>query len=315
MFLTYFLFALGFVLLVKGAEWLIEGAAVFARKFHISEIVVGLTLVAFGTSAPELVVNIISSLRGSGELVMGNIVGSNIANIALVLGCAGLIAPLAIQKDLMKKEIPLGIFGVLLIWLLAKPTGELLTINRLGGLILIIGFGIFLYLIFRYSKSKFQFPNIITKEMTLRTSLIFIVVGLIALSFGGEFVVDSARKIAESFGVSEKLIGLTLVAIGTSLPELVTSIVAVWKKKVDLAIGNIVGSNVFNIFWVLGVSAVIQPVTFNQAIDFDLVVLTGFTLLLLSAIFFGKRYQLNRWGAALLLISYSGYLGYIVNRG
>ncbi|MDD3066421.1 MAG: calcium/sodium antiporter [Candidatus Gracilibacteria bacterium] len=315
MFLTYFLFALGFVLLVKGAEWLIEGAAVFARKFHISEIVVGLTLVAFGTSAPELVVNIISSLRGSGELVMGNIVGSNIANIALVLGCAALIAPLAIQKDLMKKEIPLGIFGVLLIWLLAKPTGELLTINRLGGLILITGFGVFLYLIFRYSKSKFQFPNIITKEMTLRTSLIFIVGGLIALSFGGEFVVDSARRIAESFGVSEKLIGLTLVAIGTSLPELVTSVVAVWKKKVDIAIGNVVGSNVFNIFWVLGISAVIQPTTFNQTINFDLVVLVGFTLLLLTATFLGKRYQLNRWGAALLLISYAGYLGYIVNRG
>ncbi len=313
MFLTYLLFILGFALIVKGADWLIEGAVTLARKFRVSEIAIGLTIVAFGTSAPELVVNVVSSIRASGELVVGNIIGSNVANIALVLGVAGIIAPLAIKKSLVRKEIPFGILGVAAIYLLATRSDGMLTLERWSGGILLAGFAIFLWMIWRSKKmdEKMQ-PQ---PKLDLGMAGICIAGGLMSLGVGGELVVDSAVRIAESFGVSEKLIGLTLVAIGTSLPELVTSAVAVKKGKIDIAVGNVVGSNVFNIFWVLGISALINPISFASNMVVDLGVLAGITLLLLAATFAGKKYKLDCYEAIILLASYAGYLGFVVWRG
>lgn len=314
-FLTCLLFVLGFILLVKGAGWLIEGAVAVAEKFRIPEIAIGLTVVAFGTSAPELVVNVVSAFRASGELVVGNIIGSNIANLALVLGIAGIIAPLAIKKSLVRKEIPFGILGILAIYFLATKSGELLTLGRVGGGVLLAGFAIFLWVIYRMVKAGDTRLAFREKKMDFGMAAICVAGGLLALAIGGELVVNSAVRIAENFGVSEKLIGLTLVAIGTSLPELVTSVLAVLKNKIDIAVGNVVGSNVFNIFWVLGVSALLRPIVFSAEIVTDLAVLAGVTSLLLAATFFGKKYKLDRAEAFVLLASYASYIGFIVWRG
>ncbi|MFH1546021.1 MAG: calcium/sodium antiporter [Patescibacteria group bacterium] len=335
MFLTYLLFAFGFALLVKGADWLIEGAVVIAGKFRISEIAIGLTVVAFGTSAPELVVNIISSIKTSGELVVGNIVGSNIANLGLGLGAAGLIAPLLVKKSIIKKEIPMGLFGAALIYLLATHPGRLpdtLIITRFGGLILLLGFVSFLYFIYKAEKAgEIEKPK--KEKLNLGIALLLTFVGLICLASGGELVVRNAILIAESWGASEKLIGLTLVAIGTSLPELVTSVVAARKGKSDIAVGNIVGSNVFNIFWVLGISAVIAPIHYSASLVVDLGVLAVITVFFVVATFLGKsgfslffwrkshfgllgkENVLNRFGAFVLAISYFVYIGFVVWRG
>ncbi|MFH1375565.1 MAG: calcium/sodium antiporter [Patescibacteria group bacterium] len=316
MFLTYFFFALGFILLVKGASWLIEGAVVLAKRFHVSEITIGLTVVAFGTSAPELVVSVVSSIRASGELVMGNIIGSNIANIALVLGAAGLIVPLTINKGLVKKDIPFSLLGVIAVYFLATRTETTLILNRFAGGVLVVGFVLFLWLIHRSNKKPDdEIPKIKEEGIDLGMAGILTGGGLLTLALGGEFVVDSAIRIAEIFGVSQKLIGLTLVAVGTSLPELVTSVVAVWKKRVDLAIGNVIGSNVFNILWILGVSAIIRPVVFGKEAIVDLAILVGVTLLFLLAILIGKKYRVERWDSAVLLSGYAAYLAFVVWRG
>jgi cation:H+ antiporter len=311
--LTYLLFILGFILLVKGADWLIEGATTIAHKFHISEIVIGLTIIAFGTSAPELVVNVVSSIKNSGELVLGNIIGSNIANIALVLGIASIIAPLTIKKSLIKKEIPFGVFGAILIIILASQNSELLTLERWAGGILITFFVAFLWIIWRSKNIEEKLPP--QPKLNSWLATLAMIGGLICLATGGEFVVRSAIQIATNFGVSEKLIGLTLVAIGTSLPELITSAVAVRKGQIDIAVGNVVGSNVFNIFWVLGASALLNPISFATNAVFDLAMLLGVTFLLLLATFTGKKYRLDRWEAVLMLSVYVGYLGFIFWRG
>jgi len=313
-FLNYLLFALGFALLVKGANWLIDGSVSFARRLCISEIIIGLTVVAFGTSAPELVVNIVSSVRGSSDLVVGNIVGSNIANIALVLGVAGLIAPLAVKKELVKKEIFLGIIGAAAIYLLAVKSGETLTLGRISGGILLTGFTAFLWLIYRSAKSG-EMENVEKHKLSLFAAIGLAVGGLTGLAVGGQLVVGNAIVIAENFGISQSLIGLTLVALGTSLPELVTSIVAIKKNKSDIAIGNAVGSNIFNIFWVLGLSAVIRPIVFDVKLKFDIIVLGIVTLLFVALIFIGKKYKISKWQSAVLLAGYIGYLGFIIWRG
>ena len=315
---VYLLFILGFALLIKGADWLIDGAVAIARRLNLSEIVIGLTIVAFGTSAPELVVNVVSSIRGAGELVAGDIVGSNIANIALGLGVAGLVAPFTVKRSLVKKEIFIGLVGAFLIYLLATQNGALLTISTLAGLILLAGFSIFIYLLYRAVKSGehlSEIEEVHKHKHSLPIAGLITVAGLAGLVIGGKLAVDNAIIIAENFGVSESLIGLSLVALGTSLPELVTAIIAMRKKKFDIAVGGIVGSNIFNIFWILGLSAVIRPVVFGDHLVVDIGVLVGITLLFIATIFAGKRYQVARWEAAILLASYVAYMGYIFGRG
>jgi len=336
MFLNYFLFIVGFILLIKGANWLINGSTALARRFKISEITIGLTIVAFGTSAPELVVNVLSSLKASGELVVGNIVGSNIANFGLGLGVAGLIAPLVVKKSIIKKEIPMGLLGVAFIYLLATHPGQFpenFTITRFGGLILFLGFCCFLYFIWKAEKEgELQKPE--KAKISLPAAIFLAIIGLSGLAFGGETVVENAVTIAKSWGVSEKLIGLTLIAIGTSLPELVTSIIAARKGKSDIAIGNIVGSNVFNIFWVLGASAIITPIHYPANLIVDLGVLATITIFFVLvtymgksgfSLFFwrkkdtldllGKENVLSRLGASILVVSYFVYLGFVIWRG
>jgi cation:H+ antiporter len=320
MLTVYLLFALGFALLVKGADWLIDGSVSLARRLHISEMIVGLTVVAFGTSAPELTVNVVSAIRGTGGITIGNIIGSNIANIALILGATGLLATLPIKGSLLKKEIPFSLLGAVLIFALSTGAwsgSATLTMGRIGGAVLIASFAFFLHWIWREIRAGHtaEVEELDESHHSISKALLLTGVGLALLIVGGKLVVDNAVAIATSFGISESLIGLTLVAIGTSLPELAASITAALKGKTDLAVGNVVGSNVFNIFWVLGLSAVIRPIEFERTVTTDLLVLGGFTLLLAGLPFLNHQRALTRWHAALFLVGYAGYIWFIVQRG
>lgn len=314
--LPYFLIPLGFVLLVKGADFLIDGAVSIAKKLGAPELVIGLTVVAFGTSAPELVVNVVSSLKGASGIVVGNIVGSNIANLALNLGVTGLFAALMFEKTLLRKEVPLSLLAAAAVWFLAAPAGDTLVLGLWGGVALLAGFLVFLAVVFQGAKEGKGLEDIdpAAGDTTLRASGKFIV-GLGGLVLGGKLVVDNAVAIAASLGVSEAMIGLTIVAIGTSLPELVTSVVAALKGRLGLAIGNAIGSNVFNIFWVLGISAVINPVVYDRALGVDLLVLGGVTLLTIGLPFLAKDKKIRAPGAALLVLSYIAYMVFVVLRG
>ncbi len=312
---SLFLF-LGLVFIVKGADFLVEGASSLAKKLKISEMVIGLTIVAFGTSLPELIVNIFASIQGKNEIVFGNIIGSNIFNILLILGISGLIYPLKYQKNTIWKEIPFIILGIVLLFFFTNNNGvfkEQNNINRLEGILFIGLFLIFLLYVLRISKIKIE-SNIEIKEKKQITITIYIILGLTGLFFGGKWVVENAVIIAKNLGVSNKLIALTIVSAGTSLPELATSAVAAYKKKSDIAIGNIVGSNIFNIFMILGVSALIKPITFNFVFNHDIFILFIACIFLFVTNFTGKKKILDRWEAFLFLMIYIGYISFIIIR-
>jgi cation:H+ antiporter len=317
--LIYLLFAVGFLLLIKGADWLIEGAADIARKFRIPEIVIGLTVVAFGTSAPELAVNIIASINGNNGLAIGNIVGSNIANVLLILGVAGTITSLSVQKNTVWREIPFSLFAALLLGFLVNDqiSGDSQTdqISRADGLILIGMFVLFLFYTFHLGK------NNLTEELPeaddarpMWKSIGMLIIGLAGLVIGGKWIVDGAVSLALLFGYSESFVGLTVVAIGTSLPELATAVVAVRKGNTDLAIGNVIGSNVFNIFWVLGLSATISPMDFDAGDNFILLNIACSAVLFIL-LFIGNRHTLQKWQSALLLLGYVAYIVYLTMSG
>lgn len=318
--LIYLLFAVGFVLLIKGADWLIEGAADIARKFRIPEIVIGLTVVAFGTSAPELAVNIIASVNGNNGLAIGNIVGSNIANILLILGVAGLITNLTVQKNTVWREIPFSLFAALILGFLvndhisgASPINQ---ISRADGFVLIAMFGLFLFYTFKLGKNNLteELPDA-QENRPMWKSLSMLVLGLAGLIVGGKWIVDGAVSLAMLFGYSESFVGFTIVAIGTSLPELATSVVAVRKGNTDLAIGNVIGSNIFNIFWVLGLSAIISPMQFNTEDNFSIYLNIACSALLFVLLFIGKKQTIERWQGALLLFGYLAYITYLTLQG
>ncbi len=311
MFLTVVLLILGLVLLIKGADWLVKGASSLARKHNISELIIGLTIVAFGTSAPELVVNTIASFENHPDIVFGNIIGSNNINLFLILGFAGLISPLVVQRSTVWKEIPFSLLAAIILLILANdqfiyPSSSNM-VSRFDGFILLVLFILFLLYIFRQTQKDKKLPNphqIIMKNWMVWGLIIF---GLVALVIGGKLIVDSAVKIAKAIGISEKIISLTVVALGTSLPELATSAVAAYRKNNDIAVGNIIGSNIFNIFLILGVSAVIRPVPYDLSFNFDLSFLMIGTMVLFIAMFVGEQKKLNRWQAALLFCLYIGY--------
>ncbi len=308
----------GFLLLIKGADFLVDGSASLAKRAKVPEIVIGLTIVAFGTSAPELIVNIFSSISGHNDVVFGNIIGSNIFNIALILGISGLIKPLMVQKNTVWREIPFSLLAVLVLFVVVndKMLGDAASNNILSrgdGLIFIGFFIIFLVYVFIISKVEASDGPDVKLLSILKTTL-FIIFGFVGLFVGGKLVVDSAVKIAEFFKVSEKLIALTIVSAGTSLPELVTSAVAAKKGYNDIAIGNIVGSNIFNIFLILGISAIIRPAAYDAALNIDIYVLIFVTLLLFIFMFTGKTRRLDRWEAALFLLTYGGYLAFLIYR-
>ncbi len=304
----------GFVLLVFGADWLVNGASALAKRYNISDLAIGLTIVAFGTSAPELVVNVFAAAQGSHDIVLGNIIGSNNFNLLVILGIAGIITPLAVQHSTVWKEIPFSLLAVALLFIFANDifSGGAGVISRVDGIILLVFFGWFLWYVANQLKKDPSDAEIVTKKYPGWKMALLIVGGLIALVAGGRLVVTSAVDMARAIGISEKIIGLTIIAAGTSLPELATSVVAAVKKNNDIAVGNIIGSNIFNIFLILGLSSVINPVSYSQVFNTDLMLLTAGTLLLFFAMFTGKKHKLDRWEAVVLLLMYVGYTIYLV---
>lgn len=321
--LTYILFFVGFVALIKGADLLVDGASSLAGRLGVSALVIGLTIVAFGTSAPELVVNLLASWQGNTDIAIGNVLGSNIVNILLILGISAIFYPLAVQRGTVWKEIPFALLAVVVLAVLANDVAiDGLTasdLSRSDGIVLLSFFIIFLYYIFGLTKQESAIADSTVEkaepQFTMLRSSMMVLVGIVGLVVGGKWIVDGAVAFASSFGVSEALIGLTIVAIGTSLPEMATSVVAAYKKNVDIAIGNVVGSNIFNVFWILGVSSLIRPLPFAPALTTDLLVTVGATLVLFLALFIGKRHTLERGQGIMFVILYIAYVGFLIMRG
>ncbi len=328
--IEYILFVVGFVFLVKGASFLVDGSSSIAKKLGIAPIVIGLTLVAFGTSFPELAVNIFS-VSTSDEIPIGNIVGSNITNILLILGLAALVYPISIPKNTIWKEIPFSLIAAIILVIIANDfilSGLPPILSRGDGLLLLVFFLIFLYYISILVRTR-HLDNVtkfirgsvsLEKQVQIKTypnysSFLMILIGLIGLVIGGKWVVDGAIFIANQFSVSQALISLLIVAIGTSLPELATSIVAMRKRRSEIAIGNIIGSNIFNIFFILGISSTIRPINFPQILNFDIVMVVASTLLLFGFMFIGKKNTLNRWQGLAFLLFYVAYILFIFYRG
>ena len=302
-FIAIALLIVGFVMLTKGADWFVDGSSALAFRLGIPQLVIGLTIVAMGTSAPEAAVSITSALKGNEGITVGNVVGSNIMNILLILGIASVIVPLAVQKSTRMIEIPYMIAITVLFGVLGY-TGEMVT--RVEGGILWIAFLIYLgYLLWMAKKGK-EDNEPDEKQKSLPVQLLMILVGLVCIVLGSDFVVDGATEIAKVIGISERIIGLTIVAFGTSLPELVTSIAAARRGNADIAIGNIVGSNVFNILFVAGTSALISPVVFESKFVLDTAVATATAVLLLVCVC-NKEGKVKRSGGIILLAAYAAY--------
>lgn len=314
--LNYLFLLGGIALIIFSANWLVNGASSLAKRFGISDLVIGLTIVAFGTSAPELTVNIFSAMQGSVDIAIGNVLGSNIANIFLIVGISALIYPLAIQKNTTWKEIPLSLLAAIVLGIIANdqfidnsPAGNF--VSRVDGLVLLAFFIIFLvYTIEIARNQKNEETDEQAKVIAPARAILFVLAGLAGLFFGGKFLVEGAVNIAREVGMSERIIGLTIVAIGTSLPELATSVTAALRKKADIAIGNIVGSNIFNIFFILGVTSVIQPLPFNTESNLDIMVtILASLLLFLTTLTIGKK-RVDRVEGAVFVILYAGYITY-----
>jgi cation:H+ antiporter len=338
---TLILLPLGFYILVKGADWLVEGASSIAKRFKVSDLMIGLTIVALGTSLPELVVNVIASAEGATDLAIGNIIGSNISNILLILGICAIIYPISISKGTVWKEIPLNVMAVAVLFVLINdklidgdPSSLL---SRVDGIILMFFFVIFMYYSFGIAKNRTLIDEISESKassnedvamMTLKKSTLLIVVGMIALPIGSEIIIRGSLTLGGILGLSESFMGLTLLALGTSAPELATSAVAAYKKNADIAIGNIVGSNLFNIFWVLGLSALIRPLPPSANINIDIMVCGIATLLLFLFTFVSnsqergwifkikrEEHTLSRTEGILFVMMYVVYMGYLIWRG
>ncbi len=313
---------IGFMLLVRGADVLVRGASSLALRFGVSALLVGLTVVALGTSMPELVVNVLAALRGTGDIAIGNVVGSNIANIALVLGVSALLVPLRVQISIVWREIPFALLVIVLAGVMASDIildgSAVNTLSRIDGLALLSMLSIFLYYLVagaRAARSEPDLPAQQVGKFSWARSGWDVVIGIVMLVIGGRFVVDNAVLIATTLGLSEKLIGLTIVAVGTSLPELVTSVVAVRKGETDIGIGNVVGSNILNIILVLAIAAVITPLPFSASAFIDIGVAIGFTALLFAFMYVGKRHELERWQGAGFLACYATYLAFLIIQG
>ncbi|MEX1112377.1 MAG: calcium/sodium antiporter [Candidatus Andersenbacteria bacterium] len=318
--LSLLILTLGLAALIKSADFLVEGAASLAKRFGIREIVIGLIIVSFGTSAPELVVNILSALSGSYDLAIGNVVGSNIANTFLILGVSAAIFPLIVKKGTVWKEIPLSLLAAVVLFVLVNDTlleGEPSSIlSRADGLIMLFFFIIFLYYSYGISRTTGDAEeNDNTIVRSVGSSVSRVVGGIAGLVIGGQLIVTSAVALAQSFGVTEGLIGLTVVALGTSLPELATSAVAAYRKKVDIAVGNVVGSNIFNIFFILGITSVIRPLPVGPDINIDVGVTIVASLLLFLVMFVGKKHMLQRNQGIVFVVLYLAYIAFRIWQG
>jgi cation:H+ antiporter len=306
----------GFVLLIKGADFLVDGAGSLAKRYNVSELVIGLTIVAFGTSAPELIVNGIASFQDKNQIVLGNVIGSNIFNIFLILGIAGIIRPLQVQKSTVWREIPFSLFAVVLLGVLTVEgfllSGRPSIVSRIDAAILLLFFAGFIIYAFKLSGSGVM-DSVDIKPRGPLLTVVLIIGGLGGLAFGGRFVVNAAVDAATLLGISERIIAITIVSAGTSLPELFTSAVAAFRGRNEIAVGNVVGSNIFNLMLILGVSALIKPVAFDWSrFGIDLAVLTAATLLLFVTMFTGKRKILDRWEAFVFIACFGGYLTWLI---
>lgn len=319
--LSIILFLVGLAILILGAEGLVRGASSISKNAGVPPIVIGLTVVAFGTSAPEFIVNVFSALKGVTDIALGNIIGSNIANILLILGASALIAELRIQENTVWKEIPFAALAVLIVFVMANDiildNGTTNVLTRIDGLILLVFFAIFMHYTFELARKgtvdTTQEQEICVYPMHI--SIILTIGGLLFLFFGGRLLVDQAVILARLAGFSELFIGLTIVAVGTSLPELATSLVAARKGQIDLAVGNVVGSNIFNVFWILGITGVIAPIPVSANAHVDIAICLLVSVALFIAMFIGKKHKLERWQGGVFLISYIIYIIYLICRG
>lgn len=308
------LLIIGFVMLIKGADWFVDGAAGIADKLHIPQLIIGLTIVAMGTSAPEAAISISASVQGSADIAVGNILGSNILNILIILGITSVITPLAVQKSTVKYEIPFVIIISVIFGLIGLFDNS---IGFIDGILLWVLFIAYIaYLFIMTKKGKIQADESDDEDNGKKPKkvwqlILFGIIGIALVVFGSNITVNAATEIATMFGMSERFIGLTIVALGTSLPELVTSITAALKKNADIAIGNIVGSNIFNILFVIGTSAMITPVAYQNQFLVDSIFCVATAMLLLLLVL-NKDKKLKRWGGIIMLICYAGYFVYLI---
>ena len=306
---------IGFVLLIKGADYFVEGSSSVAKKFKVPSLIIGMTIVAMGTSLPELAVSVTASMTGNNTLAVSNVAGSNIFNLMVVCGACALFAPLTIEKNTLMKEFP---FSILCAGLLVVMGYLGMSLGHVDGVILLAIFVVYLFWMIQSAKKartsgdKLEAEEEEIKILPMWKCIVFIIGGMIAIKFGGDFVVDGASSIAAGFGLSQTLIGLTIVALGTSLPELVTSIVAARKDEVDMALGNVIGSNIFNILLILGVAAAISPVTFLMENIIDIII-----LIIMSVVVWGFAWtskKVNRKEGIIMLLMYAVYMVYICMR-
>ena len=314
MLLSILLIIIGFVLLIVGADLLVDGASGIAKKFHIPEIIIGLTIVSIGTSMPELFVSITSALEGHSDMAIGNVIGSNLSNLLLILGLSTMIKPVVFQKETRLYEIPMCLASTLILMLFCNTNAK---ISIGESAVLLVLFCMFiLYTIFMAKKeSQKNIVEIDVKEEKKNSTLkdiVFIILGIVGLKIGGDLAVDNAVVVANYFNLSEKLISLTILAIGTSLPELVTSVTAAVKGNSDIAIGNIIGSNIFNILLIIGVSSMIHPITYNLSYNFDISILVISTLIIAIFPFIQPKDKMSRANGVIYFLMYLMYLGFLI---
>lgn len=317
------LILLGFLLLIKGADFLVDGASNIAKKFRIPELVIGLTIVAIGTSMPELMVSLNASIKGLSDISIGNIIGSNISNLLLILGVTSIISPLVFKKETKFFENPFTLFVTIIFFLFANFSllGNDLKISRIEGMVLLLLCVLFFIYNFIMAKKGNQFDGekikISKKEekkISIFRSVILIILGILGLKFGGDFVVENVRKLALELGISEKLVSLTIVAFSTSLPELITSITATKKGDEDMAIGNIIGSNILNILLIIGISSVISPINYSLSYNIDMYLLIGASFIFMLYPFIGKKNTMTRFNGAIFVTTYIIYMILLVLR-
>ncbi len=324
MLVPILLLLLGFAILIKGADFLVNGASSAAKKRGISNLAIGLTVVAFGTSMPELIVSLLAAIDGKNDASFGNVIGSNNFNLLFILGIAGIIYPLVVQRNTVKYEVPMSLLAAVVLFIVVNDTmvfgstefgGDIGgSLSRIDSIVLLLFFLLFLWYIYRTMRTTADLEEgDPIKIYSMPMSIGMVILGLLMLIGGGELVVDNAIKIAHELKLSDKLIGLTILAAGTSLPELATSCVAAYKKNTDIAIGNVVGSNIFNIFFILGVTGLVNPMPYNSAMNFDLQVLMASTVLLMVFMFTLNTRKLDRWEAVIMLAAYIAYTGYLIS--
>jgi len=310
--LTYFLFILGFVVIIYGADWLVKGASSIGAKLNIPDVVIGLTVVALGTSMPELVINIFATVEGDTQLAISNVLGSNIMNILVIVGIAAMINPLDVNRDTTWKEIPFNLFAAILLWILAHdllfPWGKTNTLSRVDGIIFLSFFVLFMIYSFKLSKNGTHDIPDQAKYTPAIKSVMLILVGFTLLFLGGRWIVNGTVEVAELLGIGNSEVGLVIIASATSLPELVTSIMAAMRKKAGIAIGNAIGSCIFNIFLVLGISALIRPLPFYSNSNYDVMMVVFATVLLFVFVFTGRGRKIVRSDGIMMVIIYIAFI-------